>query len=63
MCVICTFQDSRELRISDTGLLAGGTYGTWADADFDDVCTGEDKRLGHLSSYHVAGLERVAKAR
>lgn len=31
---------------------------TWPDAHFDDVSAREDELLHHLSSHHVAGLQR-----
>ena len=48
----------RELRIADAGLDACGAHRARADANLDDVRTGQDELLNHLTGNHIASLHK-----
>ena len=52
-------QHSRQLRITNPGLLPRGADGPRPDADLDDVGPGQDELLHHLAGDHVAGEDGV----
>jgi hypothetical protein len=51
---IGTFNDGRQLRITDAGFDARGTHGARANAHFHDIGTGEDQLFTHFTGHHVA---------
>ena len=51
------FDHRRQLRIADSGQLAGGADRAGADTDLDDIGTRQDQFLGHFAGDHVAGQD------
>ena len=60
---IGTFDYRRKLRITDACFDASCTNRTWANANFNDISTGEDKLLTHFTSHYVASTNGFGRPR